>query len=265
MKKIKRFAVLCCVLSWVFLLSACGQKKEEGVGYEYSEASLVTQIAQDVEVIMGLSDEELDEVIEKNKIYESQKLFVTSLESYRTAKKEAGGITGIRRDEMDLIDYTLATDDQDIIITFWLEGKERDVKVMYTFGIVGDNLGTKNVTYEAQYTMKENLINAGANTLLGITSVILVLAFLMMIISLFKYVNMLEKKIADKKAEKDMPDNTNTFAQLIEKEEAESDEEDDSELVAVITAAIAAMEQTSTDGFVVRSIRRVPQSKWKRG
>ena len=35
-----------------------------------------------------------------------------------------------------------------------------------------------------------------------------------------------------------------------------ANEEDDSELIAVIAAAIAASEQTSTDSFVVRSIRR---------
>ena len=40
------------------------------------------------------------------------------------------------------------------------------------------------------------------------------------------------------------------------------DETDDLELIAVITAAIAAQEGTSTDGFVVRSIRRRPSNKW---
>ena len=38
---------------------------------------------------------------------------------------------------------------------------------------------------------------------------------------------------------------------------------DDLELVAVITAAIAASMGTSTDGFVVRSIRRAGKSRWK--
>ena len=45
----------------------------------------------------------------------------------------------------------------------------------------------------------------------------------------------------------------NTIAQIIEKEESA----DDTELVAVIAAAIAAYEGSqSTDGFVVRSIRK---------
>ena len=39
---------------------------------------------------------------------------------------------------------------------------------------------------------------------------------------------------------------------------------DDLELVAVITAAIAASTNTSTDSLVVRSIRRAPGAKWKR-
>lgn len=44
----------------------------------------------------------------------------------------------------------------------------------------------------------------------------------------------------------------------------EEDLTDDLELVAVITAAIAASENTSADGLVVRSIRRAPGNKWKR-
>ena len=49
------------------------------------------------------------------------------------------------------------------------------------------------------------------------------------------------------------------IAQIVENEELS----DDLELVAVISAAIAASEgAASTDGFVVRSIRRA--SKWQR-
>ncbi len=39
---------------------------------------------------------------------------------------------------------------------------------------------------------------------------------------------------------------------------------DDLELVAVITAAIAAATGSSADGLVVRSIKRAPGAKWKR-
>ena len=47
----------------------------------------------------------------------------------------------------------------------------------------------------------------------------------------------------------------------------EAEEMDDTELVAVISAAIAAYEadngSASSDGFVVRSIRKVNKSKWQ--
>ena len=45
---------------------------------------------------------------------------------------------------------------------------------------------------------------------------------------------------------------------------AEENLVDDLELVAVISAAIAASENTSTDSFVVRSIKKVNRSKWQR-
>ena len=44
----------------------------------------------------------------------------------------------------------------------------------------------------------------------------------------------------------------------------EEDLTDDLELVAVITAAIAAYDNTSADGLVVRSIKRANGAKWKR-
>ena len=44
--------------------------------------------------------------------------------------------------------------------------------------------------------------------------------------------------------------------------EVQGSETDDTELIAVISAAIAAAEGTSTDGFIVRSIRRRPSNKW---
>ena len=47
----------------------------------------------------------------------------------------------------------------------------------------------------------------------------------------------------------------NAIAQIVSNEE--ENVEDDLELIAVITAAIAASEGTSTDGLVVRSIRKV--------
>ncbi|MBR5584493.1 MAG: OadG family protein, partial [Lachnospiraceae bacterium] len=45
---------------------------------------------------------------------------------------------------------------------------------------------------------------------------------------------------------------------------AEEELVDDLELVAVISAAIAAYTGSSSDGFVVRSIKRSASNKWKK-
>ena len=72
---------------------------------------------------------------------------------------------------------------------------------------------------------------------------------------MFKYVNVIADKLSGTKASKEDSASSvdNAIAQIVTKEENEAD---DLELIAVITAAIAASEGTSSDGLVVRSIRK---------
>lgn len=111
-----------------------------------------------------------------------------------------------------------------------------------------------------QEDMGEKMATAGLNTLIGMGTVFAVLILISFIISLFKYIPMIQDKLAQRKAKKtDTKQDSidNTIAQIVEKEE-NTDLSDDLELVAVIAAAIAASEgAASTDGFVVRSIRKV--------
>jgi len=99
--------------------------------------------------------------------------------------------------------------------------------------------------------MASVMANAGVNTLLGMGTVFTVLILIMCVIYSFNLFNGSKKpaKADDKKTSVD-----NAVAQIAANEEAS----DDTELVAVIAAAIAAYEgSSSTDGYVVRSIRRV--------
>ncbi len=105
----------------------------------------------------------------------------------------------------------------------------------------------------------EKLENAGLNTLLGMGMAFAILIIISLIISLFPLIfgTGKKKKESDKEIAQKAMDNTIT--QIADKEELSSDDE----LVAVIAAAIAAYEGSgSTDGFTVRSIRKV-NSKWK--
>ena len=98
---------------------------------------------------------------------------------------------------------------------------------------------------------------AALNTLIGMGTVFCVLILISLIISCFKFINKAQDNAAKKKAPAQEPSGVdNAVAQIVE-QEAAADETDDCELVAVIAAAIAASEgAVTTDGFVVRSIRR---------
>lgn len=107
-------------------------------------------------------------------------------------------------------------------------------------------------------SLGKKLADAGLNTLIGLFTVFLILILISYIISLFKYIPAIQEKMSKKNDKKnvELAAIQNTAAQIEQKEQKEEEElVGDSELVAVITAAIVAS-GTSTDGFVVRSVRR---------
>ena len=109
--------------------------------------------------------------------------------------------------------------------------------------------------------MAEKMEQAGLNTLMGLGIVFLMLIFLSFLISQFKHISKLTEKNKPAAPAALAP----APAPAVVEEEPEEELADDGELVAVIAAAIAAYEgSTSTDGFVVRSIKRSKTNKWKR-
>ena len=106
-------------------------------------------------------------------------------------------------------------------------------------------------------SLGEIFSKAAMNTLLGMGTVFAVLILISFIISLFKFIGPRKSKAAAAAVKTEaVPEPA--------QETAEEDEIDDYELVAVITAAIAAAAGSSTDGFVVKSIKRANNSKWRR-
>lgn len=119
------------------------------------------------------------------------------------------------------------------------------------------------------------LPDALINTVVGIAVVFVALIFISLVISLFKYVSVFEAWLAARKERKTQTQNASALAaeaaertmqQIAEIEEEELSS--DLELVAVITAAIYAYEQSQgnmvTDGLYVRSIRKSKKSNWQK-
>lgn len=107
---------------------------------------------------------------------------------------------------------------------------------------------------DVDYPFSKLMMDAAMNTVLGLGTVFVMLLFLTGVISLFGVFGKLGKK-------KEVPASAPAAAVVSEPEEVLTD---DTELVAVIAAAIAASENTSTDSFVVRSIKKVNKSRWQR-
>ena len=116
----------------------------------------------------------------------------------------------------------------------------------------------ETISFSPVYTTGEKMAKAGMNTLMGMGVVFAVLIFISWLISMFKYISVFEAKMKAKK---------NAAAPAPAPTAAPAEEEnltDDTELVSVITAAIAAYEgkETVDNGLVVRSIKRVSNRNW---
>lgn len=175
--------------------------------------------------------------------------YLSLLKSYDANFDEFGDFVGLK-------EYEGGTTDKDGNVTYTAvyEFTDHDMRLALEFD--KDNIIT-TVTMDPIYSKGEIAEKAALNTLIGMGSVFAVLILLAFIISLFKYVSVFENR---GKAKKDVAEKAAAPAPA----PAAPAPADDLQLIAVVTAAIAAAEGTSTDGFVVRSIKRRSNNKWKK-
>ena len=148
--------------------------------------------------------------------------------------------------------------DEDGVMTIDAEIKaskrDADIEFILEYSVT-EGFAATSVTTTPRFTFGELMTKAGLNTLMGMGTVFAVLILIAVLISCFNLIPKIQAAFSkkDKKAEAAAD---NAVAQIVENEAVQ--EEDDLELIAVIAAAIAASEgASSTDGYVVRSIRRI--------
>ena len=93
---------------------------------------------------------------------------------------------------------------------------------------------------------------AVSNTIMGVSIVFFVLVSLSFLIYLFRFIPMLEEKLTKKKIAEPVKQEVPVEEELV----------DDLELIAVITAAIAASEGKDPRQYIVRSIKKVHRNQW---
>lgn len=121
----------------------------------------------------------------------------------------------------------------------------RDIKITFVYD---KNMTVEDISLDRVYSLGETMVKAAMNTAMGMGTVFVMLIIISLIISCFTFINKAQNKAGEKKAA-DVPAPVAAPA-------AVPSQTDDLELVAVIAAAIAAATGSSTDDFVVRSIKR---------
>ena len=137
-----------------------------------------------------------------------------------------------------------------------VEFADEDVEFTY---VVDDTLTPASVAIDIQYSFGTTMKNAALNTIMGIGTVFVILVMLIFLISLFKFIP--GSGAYQAKAKKSSEPAPAVAPVPVQAPAAAPEATDDKELIAVIAAAIAAAEGTSTDGFVVRSIRKINRKK----
>ena len=242
MKKIKMFLAILCVIAMMPVASVSAE-----TSYKYTEEEVKEEVEAVVDTIVNMSDIELQYYIDNAMTWTGEAS--KEMLSYRE-NDTLGAYKGSD-------DITLKEDGEKLILTQRIHYEKCDLEATVTMGYIIDTVKVIDLDFKtidtSNASLGEKMANAAFNTVIGIVSVFLVLLLISFIISLFKYIPRIQEAFSRKKTDSAEEVLEQAIAQIEEKQESC----DDTELVAVITAAICASTGASSDSFVVRSIKRV--------
>ena len=243
----KKISVLLCVLVAMLCFTACGSKKEN-LQYDKSTITQATDFlieycnsadADTIEQWNKMTDFQIESQLNQAGVPFTKDSFLAALDAWQQGTKECG-------EYVSHGDYKFEPSSDELKVTTSAKFKDRDADITFVFD---EDLYLDSTTIDAHYSIGE--------------IVFVILIFISILISLFKYIPALEEKFKNKgkseSTQEAAPAPAAVAAPVVE--EASNDDE----LAAVISAAIAAYEAEaggSTDGFVVRSIKRRPSNKW---
>ena len=253
-------------------LTACGTKAELP-----NEAFYQSKSDTYMQMLASMDEEELDAVIEDlennyadfeqqvalypyiggtgQKFDFTAEAYVSLFKSYASNLEDLGAFVGVKEYEGGK-----TSEDGETTYNTVYEFEKHDMRLSLVFDKEGIVI---TVTADPIYSIGEIAQKAAMNTLIGMGVVFSVLILISLIISCFSFIPKLEEKFRKKAEPAEAPAEKPAVPAAVAAEPVQ-EETDDLELIAVITAAVAATLGTSTDGFTVRSIRRKSNNKWKK-
>ena len=252
----KKIGLLLSTITMVLVLGACGTDPTtvdyNGVTYE----ELKTEAESGAVFFEGASEDEILTFIDsmeylaenpsENSYGIDPEFYGELAEKWLSAMEVAGNYEGIVEES-----FTVTKSGKTVTTDLTLKFENRDV----TFELIYNyyDMELTGVTVEPVYSLGEKMTKAALNTVICMSIVFIILILISLIISCFKIFPYLEQKKAEKvRTQINEAPPAETVVEAVETPQLT----DDTELVAVIAAAIAASTGTSTSDFVVRSIRR---------
>ena len=254
----KKISLMLCLCMMALSLTACG-KDPSTVDYYGKSYSDLQDYAQGMATtLVSLTDEDVASAIDSNEQYAKQyakqygreateaNALINMLSGWQEAATDVGAYEGLG-------DFTITKASGTVTLDQIVNFEERDIDLtfVYEYNYLTEELELSDANADKVYSVGEKLEKAALNTLMGMGTVFCVLILISLIIYCFKFIPVLLGGKKKEKAEEQKAAPAVAATPLAEENLA-----DDLELVAVISAAIAASEGTTTDSFVVRSIHR---------
>jgi len=239
----KKLSLILCLCFMVLGLAACGTDPKTvdyfGITYEQLQTSMEQQVA----ALVSLTDDDRA-YLEAYGTDTTTKL----IETWDEATDGLGAYQGLG-------DFSITKTSDSMTVEQKVVYPEREVIIsyVYTYNYETEQPELTDASADLVYTLGEQMSKAGLNTLMGMGTVFVVLILISLIIYCFRFISVIQDKLSGKGKKKE-EENGAVVEQIGQREEQQLT--DDLELVAVISAAVAAASGASADSFVVRSIRR---------
>lgn len=245
----KKLSLILCLCFMVLGLAACGEdpKSVDYFGLTYDEMQSVME--QEVATLVSFTDD--------NRAYiqsYGSETAIKLVETWDETTSDLGAYQGLGEFSITKTQDTMTVEQ---IIEF--PGREAIVSHVYTYNYETEQAELTDASVDLVYTFGEKMQKAGLNTLMGMGTVFTVLILISLIIYCFRFISVLQDKLSGKGSKAEAKAEEASAAAVAAELAAEGRQTapmDDLELVAVISAAVAAASGTSAEGFVVRSIRR---------
>ena len=236
------FTAVVCAASITF--SGASLVLADGEIDEQTKTTIETTAEGLTNTIIPLTDDEIEAYMESGDEFTEN-----AMTAWDGAREELGDLKETGTAE---IEYS----DDEYTVTVPVEFEKEDAEFIYVFD---KNLTPTSLSVDVKYSFATTMKNAALNTIMGLGTVFVILVMLIFLISLFQFIPGSGAQQA--KAKKKAAEEAASAPTPVPVAAAPVQEADNSELIAVIAAAIAASEGTSTDGFVVRSIRKINRKK----